>query len=114
MAEKQAPGSTAPRPAPEDLRQRLAIALDVDDLVVATRLARDLRPWFGVVKVGLELYCATGPDVVVEFANAGYRVFLDLKCHDIPTTVGRAARVLGSLGASFLTLHAQGGASMLR
>ena len=114
MGEKQAPGSTAQRAAPEELRRRLALALDVDDLVVAHRLAKELRPWFGVAKVGLELYSATGPDVVVEFANAGYRVFLDLKFHDIPTTVGRAARVMGALGASFLTLHAHGGVSMLR
>ena len=114
MGEKQAPGSTAQRAAPEELRRRLALALDVDDLVVAHRLAKELRPWFGVAKVGLELYSATGPDVVVEFANAGYRVFLDLKFHDIPTTVGRAARVMGALGASFLTLHAHGGVSHAR
>src|SRR5438477_1963911 len=117
MGDKQPRGSTTvgPVPAvPDELRDRLAIALDVDDLVVATRLARDLRPWFGVAKVGLELYCATGPDAVVEVANAGYRVFVDLKLHDIPTTVGRAARVLGALGASLLTLHAQGGTSMLK
>jgi orotidine-5'-phosphate decarboxylase len=114
MGDKQAGGATTQRPAPEELRQRLVLALDVDDLVAATRLARDLRPWFGVAKVGLELYCATGPDAVVEVANAGYHVFLDLKLHDIPTTVGRAARVLGALGVSYLTLHAHGGAAMLR
>jgi orotidine-5'-phosphate decarboxylase len=97
-----------------DVRNRLAIALDVDDLVEATRIAREVREWFGVAKVGLELFSAAGPDAVVEMANLGYRVFLDLKYHDIPTTVRKAARVVGAVGASHLTLHASGGSSMLR
>ena len=96
-----------------DVRNRLAVALDVDDVVQATRLARELRPWFGVAKVGLELFSAAGPDAVVEMVGLGYRVFLDLKLHDIPTTVRRAAQVVGALGASYLTLHATGGPSML-
>jgi orotidine-5'-phosphate decarboxylase len=97
-----------------DLRNKLAIALDVDDLVEATRMARELQPWFGVAKVGLELYTASGTDAVVTIAELGYKVFLDLKLHDIPTTVRKAARVLGAVGASYLTLHAFGGTSMLR
>ena len=97
-----------------DVRNRLAIALDVDDLVEAARIAKELRPWFGVAKVGLELYTACGPDAVVEMVECGYRVFLDLKLHDIPTTVRRAAQVVGALGASYLTLHAAGGSPMLR
>lgn len=97
-----------------DARNRLAIALDVDDLVEASRIARDVRPWFGVAKVGLELFTAAGPDAVMEMIGIGYRVFLDLKLHDIPTTVRKAAQVVGALGASYLTLHASGGAVMLR
>jgi orotidine-5'-phosphate decarboxylase len=97
-----------------DVRDRLALALDVDDLVVALRLARKLQPWFGTVKVGLELFTASGPDAVASMLNAGFSVFLDLKLHDIPTTVHRAARVVGALGASYLTLHAHGGPAMLR
>ncbi len=96
------------------IRDRLALALDTDDLVDALRLARDLEPWFGVAKVGLELFSATGPEAVTALVERGWRVFLDLKLHDIPTTVGKAARVIGALGASFLTLHAHGGPSMLR
>jgi len=96
------------------VRNRLALALDTDDLVDALRLARELEPWFGVAKVGLELYSATGPEAVSALAERGWKVFLDLKLHDIPTTVAKAARVLGALGASFLTLHAQGGVEMLR
>src|ERR687896_160517 len=97
-----------------DVRNRLAIALDVDDLVEAVRIAKEVRQWFGVAKVGLELYTAAGPDAVVEMMNSGYRVFLDLKMHDIPTTVRRAARVVGAVGASYLTVHASGGTTMLR
>ena len=95
-------------------RARLAIALDVDDLVAARRLVREVQPWFGVAKVGLELYTAVGPDAVAQLTEMGMDVFLDLKLHDIPTTVGKAARVAGSLGAAYLTLHAHGGPSMLR
>ena len=97
-----------------DVRNRMAIALDVDDLVEATRIARDVRPWFGVAKVGLELFAAAGPDAVVELMDCGYRVFLDMKLHDIPTTVRKAAHVVGALGISYLTLHAAGGSAMLR
>lgn len=106
---------TTERVTPDaDLRNRLALALDVDDLVMATRLARELQPWFGVAKIGLELFSASGPDAVTTIAACGYRIFLDLKLHDIPTTVGRSARVLGALGAGYLTLHAFGGVPMLR
>ena len=96
------------------IRDRLVLALDVDDLVVALRLARQLQPWFGTAKVGLELFTASGPDAVSSVADAGYDVFLDLKLHDIPTTVRKAARVVGALGASYLTLHARSGPVMLR
>jgi len=96
------------------VRDRLALALDVDDLVVALRLARRLRPWFGLAKVGLELFGAAGPETVSALTVEGYRVFLDLKLHDIPTTVSRAARVLGGLGVAFATVHTQGGEAMVK
>jgi orotidine-5'-phosphate decarboxylase len=100
--------------ASQAVRDKLALVIDTDDLVPALRLARELRPWFSTVKVGLELYSAVGPDSVNAMIDLGYDVFCDLKLHDIPTTVGRSARVLGSLGVAFLTLHAQGGSDMLR
>lgn len=97
-----------------DVRRKLVLVLDVDDLEVARRLAQQLRPWFGVAKVGLELFSAAGPDAIETMVDLGYEVFVDLKLHDIPTTVGRASRVLGSLGASYVTMHAFGGVDMLR
>lgn len=99
---------------PEEVRDHLVLALDVDDLVAATRMARELRPWFSVAKVGLELFSAAGPDAIESMLELGYVVFADLKLHDIPTTVARTASVLGSLGARYVTMHAHGGEAMLR
>jgi orotidine-5'-phosphate decarboxylase len=95
-------------------RDHLAIALDVPSLAEALELARTVAPWIGVAKVGLELYSAAGPGAVEPLADLGLRVFADLKLHDIPTTVGRAARVLGRLGVHYLNFHAAGGVEMLR
>ncbi len=93
----------------EAVRQRLVLALDVDDSVLAMRWATRLRPWFGVAKVGLELFSAAGPSVIGALLEGGFRVFVDLKIADIPNTTRKAARVLGALGVSFLTVHASAG-----
>lgn len=100
--------------APEELRDRLCLALDTDDLVEAERRARELGPWFGTIKVGLELFASAGPAAVTTLQGLGLDVFVDLKLHDIPTTVHKAARVLGSLGVAYVTFHAHGGVDMLR
>lgn len=97
----------------DDVRNRLALALDFDDLDQARRTAGALAPWIGIAKVGLELYAAAGPEAITALRADGFRVFLDAKLHDIPTTVGHAARVLGRLGISYLNLHASGGEAML-
>ena len=99
---------------PEEVRRRLCLVLDVDDLVAARQTADLLAPWFGTVKVGLELFSAAGPEAVTSFVEAGFDVFCDLKLHDIPNTVASAARVLGALGTRWVTVHASGGAPMLR
>jgi orotidine-5'-phosphate decarboxylase len=101
------------RRGPRRASDLLALALDVDDLDAALALAARLRGSFGVAKVGLELYAAAGPDIVAPLLEAGYRVFLDLKFHDIPTTVGKAARVVARLGVTYVTVHTAGGPSML-
>ena len=103
-------------PATTDIsvRDHLALALDMDDLVAARRLAKEVQPFFGVAKVGFELFTAAGPDAVQAMLDLGYDVFLDLKLHDIPNTVEKAARVAGAMGASYLTIHAMGGPVMLR
>jgi len=95
------------------VRARLALALDLPDLAEALALARRLRPWFGVAKVGLELYVAEGPRAVAAMRDLDFDVFADLKLHDIPTTVARAARAAGRLGVRYLNAHAAGGFDML-
>lgn len=107
---------TTPGAVPEiaEVRDRLALALDFDDSVVAMRLASRLRAHFAVAKVGLELFSAAGPGIVAELAGSGFAVFVDLKLADIPNTTRRAARVLGALGASYLTVHSSAGGATLR
>lgn len=90
----------------------LLIALDVPELDRAVELARRLEGEVGGFKVGLELFAAHGPAAVRSVAPFG-PVFLDVKLHDIPTTVGRAARQLGRLGVAMLTVHASGGKAMV-
>jgi orotidine-5'-phosphate decarboxylase len=114
MGESNPTAGITGEPIAEVVRSRLALALDLDDLVEAHRMASELRPWFGVAKIGLELFSASGPDAIGAMRDLDYKVFLDLKLFDIPTTVNRAARVLGALGVEYLTLHARGGVDMLR
>lgn len=97
-----------------DARSHLALALDVSDLDEAVRLAEAVSPSMGVAKVGLQLFSAAGPQAVEAIRNTGLDVFLDVKLHDIPNTVAAAARVLGALGARYLTVHASGGEAMMR
>jgi orotidine-5'-phosphate decarboxylase len=97
-----------------DARDHLALALDVESADEAETLTRRLQPWFGIAKVGLELYAAAGPRVVDQLHDQGFRVFADLKLYDIPTTVERAAAALGRRGVSFLNFPATGGEPLLR
>ena len=66
------------------------------------------------LKVGMELFYSAGPDVVRRLKGEGFDVFLDLKLHDIPNTVGRAMSVLANLGADMVNLHAAGGSEMMK
>jgi orotidine-5'-phosphate decarboxylase len=95
-------------------RDHLALALDVGDLDAALAVAAQVQRWFGIAKVGVELYAEAGPDAFRALQDKGFRVFADLKLHDIPTTVNRAARVLGRAGVDFLNFHAAGGEEMVR
>ena len=65
------------------------------------------------LKIGMELYYAVGPEIVREAKARGHRVFLDLKLHDIPTTVRKAMSVLSDLGADMVNVHAAGGSAMM-
>ena len=97
-----------------DAREHLAVALDVPD----TRRALDLVDRLGDactwLKVGMELYYAAGNSLVEALRARGYRIFLDLKLHDIPNTVAGAVRSVAGTGAELLTVHASGGPAMLQ
>ena len=96
-----------PRPA-----NPIAIALDLSDLDRAEELASMLAPHVGLLKVGLELAWAHGPEAVRRIARYG-PVFVDAKLHDIPTTVERAATNIARLGPAAFNVHALGGEAMM-
>jgi orotidine-5'-phosphate decarboxylase len=91
----------------------LIVALDTSDPDGAATFAEWLSGLVGMVKVGLELFTAAGPDAVRGIRHHA-PVFLDLKLHDIPNTVERAAHNVGALGVDLLTVHALGGSDMVR
>lgn len=99
---------------PQTPRERLIVALDVPSLDEAADLVRSLRPAVRWFKVGSELFTAAGPPAVALVLEHGGRVFLDVKYHDIPHTVGRALAAAGRLGVSMVNVHAAGGDAMLR
>jgi orotidine-5'-phosphate decarboxylase len=92
----------------------LILALDVPSREDAAPILRQLRGQLRWVKLGLQLFTAYGPEYVREVAGMGFDVFLDLKLHDIPNTVGKAVESLGPLPIKMLTLHTSGGSEMMR
>ncbi len=97
------------------MKAPIAVALDAPDAETAARWAQAVTPHVAVVKVGLELFCTAGPSVVRSVRGAsGTGLFLDLKLHDIPNTVAGAARAVARLKPTYLTVHAVGGADMVR
>ena len=94
--------------------QKIIFALDVSTLVEARRFVTLLKGRVGLFKVGLELYTAYGKEAVKAVQDEGGRVFLDLKFHDIPNTVSRAAEEAVKLGVDMFNLHATGGMEMMR
>jgi orotidine-5'-phosphate decarboxylase len=93
----------------------VAVALDAPDIDVAAHWATLVTPYVSTVKIGLELYLRYGPTVVATVrGGSGVQVFLDLKLHDIPNTVAGAARAVAKLRPEILTVHAAGGADMIK
>jgi len=89
------------------------VAIDTSDVHRAAALARDMRGLVGGVKLGLEFFCANGEEGVLRIAEGELPIFLDLKLHDIPNTVGKAVEAIAHLEPAILTVHAAGGRAMM-
>jgi orotidine-5'-phosphate decarboxylase len=96
-----------------DHRDRLCVALDGSDREWILGTAGELAPHVGWLKLGLEAFTAFGPPLVEEMTAGQARVFLDIKLHDIPNTVRRAAANCAATGAAMFNVHASGGRAML-
>lgn len=106
------PADRAPR-IDKPIDKPIIVALDYANARDALALVDQLAPALCRVKVGVELFTAAGPALVTRLQDAGFEVFLDLKFHDIPTTVAQAVKVAADLGVWMVNVHAQGGARML-
>lgn len=89
------------------------VALDTPEVHRAAALAREVRGLAGGVKLGLEFFCANGEEGVLRIAEGALPIFLDLKLHDIPNTVGKAVEAIAHLQPAILTVHAAGGRAMM-
>lgn len=96
------------------VENKLILALDVETAGEARELFASLREVAGAFKIGSQLFTAAGPEFVREMVNAGARIFLDLKFHDIPNTVAAAGVEAARLGVFMFNVHACGGTLMMR
>lgn len=94
-------------------KERLIVALLADTMKEATKLVRLLKKDVSTFEVGLPTYTMLGPDVIKMIQHEGCRIFLDLKYHDIPSTVAKAVTVATKLKVDMLNVHASGGSEML-
>lgn len=105
---------------PDDIRKmaltvkdRLVLALDVDDGRTALGLVERLKEYVGVFKVGMQLFTREGPEIIRRIREGGSKVFYDAKYHDIPHTVANAGRMATRLGVYIYNIHALGGYEMM-
>lgn len=98
----------------EDIRKKLVLALDVEDIKEAKNLVETLSPYIGTFKVGLQLFCGYGLEIVNFIKEKNADFFLDVKLHDIPNTVEKASYNVVKNGANFFNVHATGGIEMMK
>ena len=96
------------------MKSKLIVALDVDSYERAVKLVKELSQLVDVFKVGGQLFTRVGPKIIESINAQGKKCFLDLKFHDIPNTVAKAVESASALHVFMLTVHASGGAEMLR
>lgn len=92
---------------------KIIVALDYPEAAPALELAGRLDPALCRLKVGKELFTATGPQLLEQFMRRGFDIFLDLKFHDIPNTTAQACKAAAALGVWMVNVHAQGGRKMM-
>ena len=97
-----------------DAKDKLIVALDVENANQALKLFDSLRDSVGMFKIGMQLFTAAGPDIVRQIVSRSGKVFLDLKYHDIPNTVATAAIEATRLGVTLFNIHAFGGGEMIK
>ena len=98
----------------EKIREKLVLALDVEDINEAKELVATLSPYIGTFKVGLQLFCGYGLEIVNYIKEKNANFFLDVKLHDIPNTVEKASYNVIKNGANFFNVHATGGIDMMK
>lgn len=98
---------------PDTVRRRLIVALDVDKLKDAEKIVEKLHPDVTFFKIGKQLFLHSGPESIRMVRRHGCDVFLDLKFHDIPTTVAKAGVEAARLGVRFFNVHASGSSEMM-
>ncbi len=95
------------------MKTQLILAVDLEDKEQAKAMLEKLRGKLTYIKIGLQLFTKYGPAIVDEFAAMGFKIFLDLKLHDIPNTVASAIKSLRGKPIELLTIHTLGGNAMM-
>ncbi|MBQ8634907.1 orotidine-5'-phosphate decarboxylase [bacterium] len=98
----------------EEIKRKLVLALDVEELDEAKKMVDELSPYIGTFKVGLQLFCGYGLEIVNYIKEKNSDFFLDVKLHDIPNTVEKASYNVIKNGANFFNVHATGGIEMMK
>ena len=98
----------------EKIKEKLVLALDVEDINDAKALVDELSPYIGTYKVGLQLFCGYGLEIVNYIKEKNSNFFLDVKLHDIPNTVEKASFNVIKNGATFFNVHTTGGVEMMK
>lgn len=94
--------------------EKIIVALDFDEEAKALALLQSLKGHPVWVKIGMELFYSAGPKIIHEAKNLGFKVFLDLKLHDIPNTVEHSLKSLVKLPIDMINVHAAGGSEMMK